>query len=478
MRESAFCNMVHAEEEENEMQQDGGMSNLDKRRKNTSPKSRASATSESEWEQVSSMRSHGYAGSEIPAMPWKQEETLVAIEEVVIETKDVKVYTVESIAEVIPKNFPEMQVRDLAMECLKWGIQVSGNKQQLQDRLKDFYQGRAILQKGCSKKFVRLEESRRLHPGGGDPGVQGIILPSSSQAAASSGEVTGGKPSPKPFSSPPRTGQGTGEWIFRSPGSPFRTVPEKEETSMSPGLLRLTRGQSWLSRMVWRWAGSVHRLLAVCVAVLWSFVATVKTEDCSLDAATSLESPSVSSPGSLMKVWRHCGDSMSPMVPWHDTGKTGGVSLPLAVACMVEGESKNSEHDNEPNQEAMQPTLDENSNGEVSQEGHFALLDTACTACMHSKAWREAYQRSLPEGEKCSQTPHRKTFHFANGDSAENKVTVWRIPIYVGGFKGEVYSAEMPKGNTPLLLSIAAMTALDMVVFLKKKVVAVGKLKH
>jgi len=236
--EEAFCNMVHAEDEEDEMQQDGGMSSLDKRRKNMSPKSRTSALSESEWEQVSSVRSHGYSSSEVPAMPWKKEDAMVAIEEVVIETKNVKAFTVESIAEVIPKNFPDMTVRDLAMECLKWGVQVSGNKGELQDRLRDLYQGKAILQKGCSKKFVRLEESRQLHPGGGFPGVQGIILPKS-QAAASSGGATGGKPTPKPFSSPPRTGQG-GEWIFRSPGSPFRTVPEKEETSMSPGLLQET----------------------------------------------------------------------------------------------------------------------------------------------------------------------------------------------------------------------------------------------
>lgn len=40
-----------------------------------------------------------------------------------------------------------------------------------------------------------------------------------------------GKPTPKPFSSPPRTGQGGGAWLFRSPGSP---------TSMSPGLLQET----------------------------------------------------------------------------------------------------------------------------------------------------------------------------------------------------------------------------------------------
>lgn len=110
-------------------------SRMDKRRKNMSPKSRTPALSESEWEQVSSVRSHGYSSSEIPAMPWKKEEAMVAMEEVVIETKNVKVFTVESIAEVIPKNFPDMTVRDLAMECLKWGVQVSGNKGELSCRI-------------------------------------------------------------------------------------------------------------------------------------------------------------------------------------------------------------------------------------------------------------------------------------------------------------------------------------------------------
>lgn len=31
-------------------------------------------------------------------------------------------------------------------------------------------------------------------------------------------------------------------------------------------------------------------------------------------------------------------------------------------------------------------------------EAKVALVDTACTSCMHSKAWRMAYSRFLPEG--------------------------------------------------------------------------------
>ena len=109
-------------------------------------------------------------------------------------------------------------------------------------------------------------------------------------------------------------------------------------------------------------------------------------------------------------------------------------------------------------------------------ESKLCLIDTACTSCMHSKAWREAFEKTLPDGVSCSLTPAKKTFHFANGQSTENRLPVWRIPIYMDGFKGEVFSAEVPDGNTPLLLSIAAMTALDMVISLKDREVAVKKL--
>ena len=109
-------------------------------------------------------------------------------------------------------------------------------------------------------------------------------------------------------------------------------------------------------------------------------------------------------------------------------------------------------------------------------ECQVALLDTACTACMHSKAWRVQYEKSLPPDAQCQPTPLRKTFHFANGASSADKLVVWKIPIFLGGFRGEVHSAEVPEGNTPLLLSIAAMSALDMVIRLKKRVVEVNRL--
>ena len=67
-------------------------------------------------------------------------------------------------------------------------------------------------------------------------------------------------------------------------------------------------------------------------------------------------------------------------------------------------------------------------------------------------------------------------FHFANGSASDSKLVVWKIPIYLKGFYGEVYSAEVPDGTTPLLLSIASMSALDMVIRLKDQVVEVHTL--
>ena len=109
-------------------------------------------------------------------------------------------------------------------------------------------------------------------------------------------------------------------------------------------------------------------------------------------------------------------------------------------------------------------------------ESRLCLLDTACTACMHSRRWRESYERLLPENLRCTQTPIRKSFHFANGSSTEAKAVVWKIPIFIKGYQGEVYSAEIEQGMTPLLLSISAMSALDMVIHLKEQVVQVRKL--
>ena len=89
---------------------------------------------------------------------------------------------------------------------------------------------------------------------------------------------------------------------------------------------------------------------------------------------------------------------------------------------------------------------------------------------------REAYESTLPEGMSCSPTASTKSFHFANGATTDERATVWRIPIFLEGHKGEVFSAEITSGSTPLLLSIAAMTALDMVLRVREQLVEVKSL--
>lgn len=117
-----------------------------------------------------------------------------------------------------------------------------------------------------------------------------------------------------------------------------------------------------------------------------------------------------------------------------------------------------------------------NQSSASGDEVGLALIDTACTACMHSMSWRLAFSRRLPDMVKCEPLQQFKTFHFANGSSTASQIQVWKIPICLGGRPGEVHSAEVPEGNTPLLLSISALDALDAVVFMRKKLMRLQEL--
>ena len=110
-------------------------------------------------------------------------------------------------------------------------------------------------------------------------------------------------------------------------------------------------------------------------------------------------------------------------------------------------------------------------------ESRVCLLDTACTSCMHSREWRVNYARHLPEGIQCEETDQWKVFHFANGSSTSERAQVWKIPVVIAGHRGVVLSAEIPTGSTPLLLSITAMSALDMSLHMQRRTVAIGALK-
>ena len=143
------------------------------------------------------------------------------------------------------------------------------------------------------------------------------------------------------------------------------------------------------------------------------------------------------------------------------------------------------------NSEIEQPTLEHDnvvslalkahhqlrSSGGGLNESLVALIDTACTSCMHPKAWREAYSRSLPEGFCCEATDKTKVFHFADGSSTGSNVAVWSIPIFLQNRPGTVLSAEIPTGTTPLLLSISSLVALDAVIFMRRRVMQLKEME-
>lgn len=93
-----------------------------------------------------------------------------------------------------------------------------------------------------------------------------------------------------------------------------------------------------------------------------------------------------------------------------------------------------------------------------------------CARGVGESSTNPLYQKAL------SAAPRHTLFHFANGASTEDQVPVWRIPIFLKGYRGEVFSAEVPSGHTPLLLSISSMAALDMVIHVKDQKVFVNSL--
>ena len=111
-------------------------------------------------------------------------------------------------------------------------------------------------------------------------------------------------------------------------------------------------------------------------------------------------------------------------------------------------------------------------------ESTVALVDTACTSCMHSRRWRLAFEKHLPEGWKCIKTNKTKRFHFADGSDTGEPIDIWILPVaFPGGNAGQIYSAEVPTGTTPLLLSISCMEALDMDLKMKKRKICLNEFK-
>ena len=89
----------------------------------------------------------------------------------------------------------------------------------------------------------------------------------------------------------------------------------------------------------------------------------------------------------------------------------------------------------------------------------LALVDTACTRCMHGQFWREAFERDClaKHGLQVKFLNSERDFTSAFGHKRRG-VQV-RIPVSFAGHRGEVISTEMPDCNMPLLLSLSAQVA-------------------
>ena len=101
----------------------------------------------------------------------------------------------------------------------------------------------------------------------------------------------------------------------------------------------------------------------------------------------------------------------------------------------------------------------------------LALVDSACTRCMHSKAWRERFEHEClwPAGLEVELLDMpKRSFKSAFGEQRSGRQV--KIPIGLGGKRGEVVSTEMDDCETPLLLSISAQEALDAVLYAKDRV--------
>ena len=169
--------MLRDDNDENEMQQDEGLTELDLRRKvpNASSGSETgwkppnlSSGSETGWSYISAdepvvpmpghemssshlelpRRSTAAAASETRQMPLTMEEEA-----------NVDIIHVRSLSGVRP-DIESFTLRELQHECDVWGIKVSGNKDEVLQRLNHFFMGQPVKKKGCSRQCVMLEEKR------------------------------------------------------------------------------------------------------------------------------------------------------------------------------------------------------------------------------------------------------------------------------------------------------------------------------
>ena len=419
--------MVGESAEFNLMDQDAGYTEQDDRRKirQSAPSYVDDGQSDTPWAVVDPHPS-------LPVMQKNQEPGSPSSRDQIIrrqlqqpvrvEQSQVQIVPVANLAVLCPE-IESMKVEELKKECERWGIRVSGNRSELRSRLWSLFAGHPVARKGCVKT-CRAEDTslllQVLHP------LQRV-----------------------------RAGQRTRN----------QSLEQKRCRS--------------------RWARFCLWFVAQFVVQTW----------CSGRIPTT--SPTSSVAASL--------ERLDAEVPWHMTVASRCHKMPTAASAATDGSKidgpgiehfayangpevhgeKNSNLCDEPNPAMNEIPAEQNDEfhphnlkedsptGELD-ESRVCLLDTACTSCMHSERWRLAYSRHLQDDLVCEPTSKVKTFHFADGSSTQ--ALVWKIPIVLGGHRGEVLSAEVKTGSTPLLLSVTSMEALGMDLLLRRRVVHVSVL--
>ena len=153
---SAYMVGHDVEEGENDMKQDSGFTELDFKRKvaHSPDESEAGWSYVTETPEVPLPGTGASASLEIPPNFKKDVRQMPLIIE---EKASVTVTKVRSLRGVRPA-LEKLNLRELQHECDVWGVKVSGNKEEVYQRLSHFFKGEPVKKKGCSRQCVMLEE--------------------------------------------------------------------------------------------------------------------------------------------------------------------------------------------------------------------------------------------------------------------------------------------------------------------------------
>ena len=153
---SAYMVGHDVEEGENDMKQDSGFTELDFKRKvaHSPDESEAGWSYVTETPEVPLPGTGASASLEVPPNFKKDVRQMPLVIE---EKASVTVTKVRSLRGVRPA-LEKLNLRELQHECDVWGVKVSGNKEEVYQRLSHFFKGEPVKKKGCSRQCVMLEE--------------------------------------------------------------------------------------------------------------------------------------------------------------------------------------------------------------------------------------------------------------------------------------------------------------------------------